>query len=59
MTNAEDTGGQAGVETPDAAAHYIGSLARELAALARRNGLDTLGYILDMACIEADQAAKG
>jgi len=36
------------------AAKYIASLAEELAELARRNGLETLSYILEMARIEAD-----
>ena len=44
-----------GGETPDSAAHYIASMAGELALIARRNSLDTLGYILEMARIEADQ----
>jgi glutamate synthase domain-containing protein 2 len=45
-------------ETPEQAAHYIASLTQELAALARRNGLETLSKILDMARLEADQLAK-
>jgi len=44
--------------TPDSAARYIALLADELAKLAARNGLETLGYILEMARLEADQAAK-
>ena len=34
-------------------------MAGELAKMARRNGLDALGYILEMARIEADQIAEG
>jgi hypothetical protein len=45
-------------ETPGTAALYIASLAEELAALARGNGLDALGYILDMAQLEAQQVSK-
>ena len=45
-------------ESPVAAANYIGSLADELAQIARRNGLDSLGFILDMARLEADQITK-
>ena len=45
-------------EASDSAAEYIATLAQELAQLARRNGLDTLSYILEMAQLEADQAAK-
>jgi hypothetical protein len=59
MQDRIDTNGPGGEETPDSAALYIASLADELAQLARRNGLDTLGYILDMARLEADQIAKG
>ncbi len=32
-----------------AAANYVAELTGELAAIARRHGLDALGYILDMA----------
>jgi hypothetical protein len=53
-----DGGGLNGHETPDSAAHYIASMTGELAKIARRNGLDALGYILEMARIEADQIAK-
>jgi hypothetical protein len=56
----DDAGdGVNGNETPDAAAHYIAAMSGELAKIARRNGLDALGYILEMARIEADQIAKG
>lgn len=47
------------VEQASDAARYIGTLTDELAQLARRHGLDMLGYILDMARLEADQIAKG
>jgi hypothetical protein len=39
---------------PAAAANYIASLAGDLAAIARGHGLDTLGYLLDMARLEAE-----
>lgn len=45
------------VNAPDAAL-YIGSLASELAQLAKSYDLDALAYILDMARLEADQASK-
>ena len=45
--------------TPGDAAVYIASLADELAQLAKRYRLDALGYILDMARLEADQISKG
>jgi len=51
--NGPDDGG-----SPDDAARYIASLADELAQLAKRNGLDALSYILEMARIEAEQAGK-
>jgi hypothetical protein len=41
-----------------AAADYIAALAGDLAAIARRNGLDTLGYVLDMARLEAENASR-
>jgi hypothetical protein len=36
------------------AADYIAALTTDLALMARRHGLDTLGYILEMACLEAE-----
>jgi hypothetical protein len=54
------TGGTAqSPESPTAAAIYIGTLAEELSQMAKRHGLDSLRYILDMARLEADQIAKG
>jgi hypothetical protein len=43
---------------PGSAAHYIASLAQELAELAKSHELETLAYILDMARLEADQICK-
>jgi hypothetical protein len=37
---------------------YIASLAEELAVLAKRNDLDMLAYILEMARLEADQISR-
>jgi hypothetical protein len=37
----------------EAIADYIAALTGDLAAIARRHGFDTLGYILDMAHLEA------
>jgi hypothetical protein len=42
-----------------AAATYIATLSGELARLARRFGYDALGYILDMARMEAESASRG
>ena len=36
-------------------AAYIATLSGELALMARRSGLSTLGYLLDMAKLEAEQ----
>jgi hypothetical protein len=44
-------------EDREAAAVYIADLAGDLARIARRHGLDTLGYLLDMARLEARNAA--
>jgi hypothetical protein len=40
------------------AAGYIAEMSRDLAVLARRNGLDTLAYLLDIARLEAESAEK-
>jgi hypothetical protein len=40
------------------AAEYIADMSRDLATLARRNGLDTLAYLLDIARLEAESAEK-
>ena len=58
MPHGDDTNGKDGEETPASAAHFIAALAGELAEIARRNGLDTLSAILEMARLEADQLAK-
>ena len=47
-----------GRKNPHSAAHYIASLTAELAKIARRNGLDALSHLLEMARLEADQATK-
>jgi hypothetical protein len=41
-----------------AAANYVATLSAELALVARRHGLDALGYILDMARLEAENAIR-
>ena len=58
MPDRDDNNWPNGHETPDSAAQYIATLTQELAQLARRNGPDTLSYILEMARLEADQVAK-
>jgi hypothetical protein len=45
---------------PAAAANYIASLAADLATIARGHRLDTLGYLPDMARLEAENvSARG
>jgi len=51
-------GGTPQPESPTAAALYIGTLAEELAQMAKRHGLESLHYILEMARLEAEQVAK-
>jgi hypothetical protein len=40
------------------AAAYVAALTGELAGLVRRHRLDTLGYILDLARLEAEEAVQ-
>ena len=42
----------------EAAAAYVANMTGELATLVRRYHLDTLGYLLDMARLEAEQTAQ-
>jgi hypothetical protein len=41
-----------------AAARYVASMAGDLAQIAQQHGLDTLGYILEMAKLEAENEAR-
>jgi Mg2+/Co2+ transporter CorB len=43
---------------PDEAALYIKSAIAELSQMARRHGHDMLGYLLDMAQMEADDIVR-
>ena len=57
----DDTGGPGTSGGPidrAAAASCVAELSTELASLARQHGLDALGYILDMARLEAENAAR-
>jgi len=49
---------QSGPADRAAAASYVAELSAELAALARQHGLEALGYILDMARLEAENATR-
>jgi hypothetical protein len=44
--------------TPGSVADYIASITAELAQLAKRNGFDSLSYILEMARLEAGEISK-
>jgi hypothetical protein len=44
--------------TPASVAGYISTIAGELSQLAKSNGLESLGYILDMARLEAEEISK-
>ena len=39
-----------------AVASYVASMTADLATMARRTGLDTLGYLLEMVRLEAESA---
>ena len=43
---------------PVEVAVYVASISADLAAMARHTGLDTLGYLLDMVRLEAENAAR-
>jgi hypothetical protein len=42
----------------EAAAAYLAEMTGNLAALARQHGLDALGFILDMAKLEAEYLSR-
>jgi hypothetical protein len=39
-------------------ANYVATLTAELATMARRSGLDTIGYLLEMVRLEAENEAR-
>jgi len=39
-------------------ANYVATLTAELATMARRSGLDTIGYLLEMVRLEAENKAR-
>jgi len=41
-----------------AVASYVATMTADLAAMARRQGLETLGYLLEMARLEAESANR-
>lgn len=42
----------------EAVAVYVAALSADLSVIARRHNLDTLGYLLDMARLEAENTAQ-
>ncbi|WP_439925119.1 hypothetical protein [Nitrobacter sp. JJSN] len=48
----------AGDGGPDEAARYLAAAVADLGLIARRHGLDTLGYLLDMAQMEAEEIVR-
>jgi hypothetical protein len=43
---------------PSAVANYVASLTAELSMLAHHHGFETLGFLLEMARLEAENAAQ-
>jgi hypothetical protein len=39
-------------------ANYVATMSSDLATMARRNGLDTLGYLLEMVRLEAENVTR-
>ena len=50
--------GEGEAEDGTAAAPFIASMLADLSVLARQNNLDTLGYLLDMARLEAENVSS-
>jgi hypothetical protein len=44
---------------PASVARYIETMTADLAEMARRHGLDVLGYLLEMARLEAENVSAG
>ncbi len=58
MVGTDDNGSSIQSASPESVAFYIGAMTQELGQLAKANGLDALGYLLDMARLEADEISK-
>ena len=41
-----------------AVANYVATMSADLATMARRSGLDTLGYLLEMVRLEAENVTR-
>jgi hypothetical protein len=57
-TDGRDNSGTRDLNERSAAAQYVAGLSSDLAALARMHGFATLGYLLEMAQLEAENAAR-
>ena len=43
---------------PTVVANYVATMSADLATMARRSGLDTLGYLLEMVRLEAENVTR-
>jgi hypothetical protein len=43
---------------PSAVASYVATMSADLATMARKTGLDTLGYLLEMVRLEAESVTR-
>ncbi len=55
MSDQEDS---ADINGRSAVANYVAAMSADLAAMARRNGLDTIGYLLEMVHLEAESVTR-
>ena len=46
------------VASREAVASYVATMSADLASMARRSGLDTLGHLLEMVRLEAESARR-
>lgn len=53
-----DQSAKAQPDNPAAVANYVAAMSGDLAVMARRHGLQTLGYLLEMARLEAENLTR-
>lgn len=61
MAVLRDMSDRANINEPNgrsAVASYVATMSADLASLARRTGLDTLGYLLEMVRLEAESSSR-
>jgi HEAT repeat protein len=46
------------IGNPEAVANYVATISADLAGIARRTGLETLRYLLEMVRLEAESVAR-